>query len=99
MQPRSRARYLAPIALAAVLLGTYLVAQGAVSIKGSRSQTSQRTHRRPRTGVPFVYVVKPGDNLTSIANRTGVPVGEIESLNPKVQANSLQAGQRLRLLR
>ncbi|HEY4278757.1 MAG TPA: LysM domain-containing protein [Conexibacter sp.] len=44
-----------------------------------------------------VYVVKSGDNLTAISQRTGVPVERIQSLNPGLDASALTVGQRLRL--
>jgi LysM domain len=97
MQPRSRARYLAPIALAAVLAGTYVVAHSVLSHKAAPVHHARGHVRRgPRRRF---YVVAPGDNLTAIANKTGIPVGEIETLNPNVDPNSLQTGQRLRLRR
>ena len=45
------------------------------------------------------YTVKSGDNLTTIANTTGIPIATLESLNPRIDPNSLQTGQRLRLRR
>jgi len=44
-------------------------------------------------------VVRAGDTLSEIALRTHVSVTTIERLNPRVTANSLQVGQRLRLRR
>lgn len=100
MNRRSRARFLAPIALAAVLAGTYVVVQDGLTTKHTaatqRHQTSglKRHYRHAR-----FYVVAPGENLTSIASKTGLPVGALEALNPSVDPNSLQTGQRLRLRR
>ncbi len=45
------------------------------------------------------YAVEPGDSMTAIARKTGVPLSTLESLNPHVDPNSLQTGQRLRLRR
>ncbi len=100
MQPRRRARYLAPIALAAVLAGTYLVVSSAQSTKSSvhHHHVGGSGGHRSSAGSRF-YVVRPADNLTGIANRTGIPVGALEALNPRVDPNSLQTGQRLRLRR
>jgi LysM repeat protein len=41
--------------------------------------------------------VKPGDVLSSIAIKTGVPLDTIQRLNPNVDAQSLHAGQKLKL--
>ena len=43
------------------------------------------------------YTVKAGDSLSKVAAKTGVPVGQIEALNPTVDPNVLHLGQRLRL--
>jgi LysM repeat protein len=43
------------------------------------------------------YVVQSGDSLTAISVKTGVSVPTLESLNPGVDPNALQTGQRLRL--
>jgi LysM repeat protein len=101
---RSPGRYLAPIALAATVAGTYLIVHTGLTHKTSttsshvtsRSGTSAN-HRKARIKV---YVVQPGDTLSSISQKTGVSVGTLEALNPKlVDPNSLQAAQRLRLRR
>jgi LysM repeat protein len=101
MVGRSRARYLAPIALIAVIAGTYFVVHAGLSKKHASSQShrprASRTHRK-YAKVKF-YVVQPGDSLTSIASKTGIPIGTLESLNPRVDPNNLQTSQRLRLRR
>jgi len=43
------------------------------------------------------YVVKPGDVLSAIADTTGVPLSRIEELNPSVDAQTLHAGQKIKL--
>ncbi len=45
------------------------------------------------------YTVQAGDSLSTISARTGVPIPTLESLNPNVDPNALQTGQRLRLRR
>jgi spore germination protein YaaH len=45
------------------------------------------------------YFVQPGDNLTSIARKTGTALTTLEAMNPNLDPNSLQTGQRLRLRR
>jgi hypothetical protein len=103
MVARNRARYLAPIALAAAIAGTYLIVHSGLQAKHpiARPQgTGHRgTGRRHRFARARFYVVQPGDNLTGIAAKTGIPVGTIETLNPHLDPNSLQTAQRLRLRR
>ena len=45
------------------------------------------------------YTVEPGDTLGSIAEQSGVPIEELQELNPDVDPQSLTVGQRLRLRR
>jgi LysM domain len=44
-----------------------------------------------------IYVVKPGDTLTTIAAKTGIGVEELQSLNPDIDPQVLRSGQRVRL--
>jgi LysM repeat protein len=106
MVRRSRGRYLAPIALAATITGTYLIVHNGLTHESSTT-TSHVTHQPPAVarrskGVARAkyYVVQPGDTLSSISQKTGVSVSTLESLNPKLtDPNSLQTAQRLRLRR
>jgi LysM repeat protein len=101
MLARNRARYLAPIALVAAIGGTYLVVHSGLKTNHANGQTQHkpvsRAHRK-YARVRF-YVVQPGDNLTSIAQKTGLSVTTLEALNANLDPNSLQAAQRLRLRR
>jgi len=45
------------------------------------------------------YRVKPGDTLAGIAEETGVPIEELERLNPDIDSSSLSIGQEIRLAR
>ena len=103
MVARNLGRYLAPIALVATITVTYFVVHG--SLNSKRSTTSAQQHvvhttrtahtrtTKPRT----VYVVKSGDSLSAISAKTGIPVATLEALNPSVDPNALQTGQRLTL--
>jgi lipoprotein NlpD len=46
---------------------------------------------------PYIYVVRSGDTLYSLARTHGVTVGELASLNGLAKPEDLQAGTRLRL--
>lgn len=46
---------------------------------------------------PMSYVVQNGDTLTSIAHETGVPLAQIEDLNPGVDPQILVSGEKLKL--
>jgi LysM repeat protein len=45
----------------------------------------------------WIYVVRQGDNLFSIARYFGVPMATVEALNPWTRTSQLVAGQKLRL--
>ena len=100
MVARNRGRYLAPIAIVVVIAATVLVVQGELGSKhhanGARTGDISKLLRRPAKR-PRVYVVKAGDSLSVISVRTGVSVPTLESLNPGINPNALQTGQRLRL--
>jgi LysM repeat protein len=100
------ARFAAPVALAAVAVATYLIVHGSLdahhssttasSLLGNGHSVSDRQHRH-RT--PRFYVVKAGDTLSEISVKTHVSIVTITSLNPGLNPNALQTGQRLRLRR
>jgi LysM repeat protein len=46
---------------------------------------------------PKTYTVQSGDNLTSIAQETGISVAEIQQLNPSVDPLALVEGEKLKL--
>lgn len=55
-------------------------------------------HVRPAgEGRAAVYVVKPGDTLTTIAEKTGLSVEELQELNPSIDPQALISGQRIKL--
>lgn len=99
----SFARVFAPLALIAAVVGVIVVVQAArpQTEDDSRTARTTQTTRQRRGGRPRsrVYVVRAGDNLTLIAERTGVPLDRIERLNPNVDTQTLSVGQRLRLTR
>ena len=103
MGARNPARYLAPLALIATIAAIYLIVH-----TGLRS-ASTPTVSVPATIAPAVahrkfdkapfYTVRPGDTLSGIALKTGVPLPTLQALNPGVHPTALQAGQRLKLRR
>jgi LysM repeat protein len=113
MASRSPARWVAPIALAgavAAILVTISASQSGSSSTTSSASTPARststtgsttttgTTRTTAGGVSHrYYVVKTGDVLSGIASSTGVPLARIEQLNPAVDAQSLHAGQKIKL--
>jgi LysM repeat protein len=101
MVARNPARYLAPIALAAVVGGTYLVVQSNLTPRRSTVHhvARHRTVARGKFAKVTFYTVQANDTLTGISGKTGIPVPTLEALNPSIDPNALQTGQRLRLRR
>ena len=105
---RNPARYIVPLALAASVTGTYLIVHHALVNKHTSTlddhgadvdhgrPPQRRSHATAERKAKF-YVIKPGDSLSGIAAKTGVPITTIESLNPHLNPNALQPSQRLRL--
>jgi LysM repeat protein len=104
MADRNPARFLAPIALVVALVGAYLIVHHNTSTKHTSSTqpaptARARTASQRRYARAKFYVVQAGDILSKISSKTGVSLPRIESLNPTLDPNSLQAGQKLRLRR
>ena len=62
-----------------------------------RDRARERARRERRLAARGVYVVRAGDNLFTIANKTGVPIETLRELNPTADPQGLIAGQRIRL--
>ena len=63
-----------------------------------RSTPSKTTTRKTSaTKRRRSYTVKSGDTLSAISVKTGVSLVTIERLNPKLDADTLHAGQKVRL--
>jgi LysM repeat protein len=106
MAARSPARWLAPLALVTVAVAVYVVVATSVDQDGStpaerttttsgeqrRAPSRDRAGRRPRT-----YVVRPGDTLSAVSARTGVPLETLQRLNKGLDSQTLQSGQRIKL--
>lgn len=107
MVARNRGRYLAPIALIATIAATVTIVRAGLGTRHPSApvqrvdggSTSQQPPARTHTNARTFYVIKAGDNLSSIAAKTGVSVATLEALNPSVDPYALQTGQRLRLRR
>jgi LysM repeat protein len=100
---RSPARLFAPLALVACAIAVLVIVGG--SNKGGGSSTGKTSSTATTTTTAKLstkhhkktYIVKNGDVLSQIAIKTGVPLDTIQQLNPNVDAQSLHAGQKLKL--
>jgi LysM repeat protein len=89
------------LALAAIVV---IVAIGSAvgggdSGSGKHNHAGKTAHKaaKQKRHVPASYEIQSGDTLVSIAHKTGVPVREIEALNPEVDPQILIAGETLKL--
>lgn len=112
MPRRSPARYLAPLAIVAFLLALMMVlsssGDGGGEASPAASATAEPTATPDSSSEPSdnrrrstrrTYTVRPGDTPSAIAERTGVPLEQLEALNPDIDPQQLSPGQRLRLRR
>ena len=99
------ARIIALAAIAAAVVAVVVVAKNTdlhsdSGNKGgahkSQTQKQKQQQKKPRTKAK-TYEVQSGDTLTSIAHKTGVPVAELQALNPEVDPQILVAGEVLKL--
>jgi LysM repeat protein len=91
-------RILALAALALAIILIFVIVSGNTgddsdSGKGGKQNVAKT---KPKT-TKKVYVVKDGDTLTAIAHSTGIGVTRIQKLNPDLDPQALQSGQKLKL--
>jgi LysM repeat protein len=101
---RSPARLFAPLALVACAVAVLVIVNSNSHSGGSKTSTTTTGSSTPTTTTKQgakkhrrFYIVKSGDVLSQIAIKTGVPLDTLQQLNPTVDAQSLHAGQRLKL--
>jgi|SRR6476646_7284821 len=101
---RSPARIFAPLALVACAVAVLAIVNtnNKSGSKGSTSTPTQTstvstTAKQTSKKTRHSYIVKNGDVLSAISIKTGVPLDTIIRLNPNVDAQSLHAGQKLKL--
>jgi LysM repeat protein len=102
-QRSAPARLLAIVALVGGLVILIAVVGGSLGgdsddSNGSRpaGQVTRKAGDGKRKAVA-AYVVQSGDTLISIAHKTGVPLRQIEELNPGLDPQILPSGEKLKL--
>jgi N-acetylmuramoyl-L-alanine amidase len=105
-RPHSRARWLAPLALLIAGVAVYSVVHrdpaGGTTPAATQSTAARTTAGTGRAARPAkkkrrTYTVKAGDTLSAIAGRTGVSLARIQELNPKLDSQTLQTGETIKL--
>lgn len=103
----SPARLLAPLALVVFALAVVLVIVASsgggdgsggrdTARNGSSGTGTSSTDTTPRP-TRAAYTVKTGDTLLSIAEKTGVSVERLQTLNPELDPRALLSGQKIKL--
>ena len=103
MAGRSPVRFLAPLALVAVAFALFSILGGRGG--GGEEPATNTEPRATATATPKketkrkrkVYVVKPGDTPSGIAEKTGVSLEQLEEANPDLDPQLLAPGQRIRI--
>ncbi|MFL5871882.1 MAG: LysM peptidoglycan-binding domain-containing protein [Solirubrobacterales bacterium] len=103
MEKRTSAatRLVAALALLLAVLVVVVVASAALNGSDSspshkKAQSHAQSEKKPRTKAK-TYTVESGDTLTTIAHKTGVPIAELQALNPEVDPQILTVGETLKL--
>lgn len=103
------ARFLAPLALIAVIVAVLAIVSGS-GVMGDDSSSNSTTRDLPAatektnttTGpkkkkIPATYTIKANDTLSGIAARWGTTVEKLQELNPDLDPQGLVAGQKIKL--
>jgi LysM repeat protein len=93
MRPRRPARFLAPMALVAIVLVVVVVVGSSNAGKRAAAPAPTPVHHRHHR----FYRVRRGDTLSRVAVRAGIPVTQLEALNPRLDPHALRPGQRIKL--
>lgn len=69
----------------------------ALSVTIAHAQTEAQPTEQPDRGYGYLYTVQRGDNWYSVATRTGVPLAELQKINPQAMRSSgwLITGEKL----
>ena len=103
MAGRSPVRFLAPLALVGFVVALVMILQPSGNDQGGAAPSSSSKPAATSTATPKpkrkrkVYVVKPGDTPSGIAQKTGVTLEQLEKANPSLDPQLLAPGQRIKL--
>lgn len=70
---------------------------GATHKRGTKASGTSTTGTTTTRRTAKTYTVKSGDSLSTVSRRTGVSVSRIQELNPNVDPQALQVGQKIKL--
>lgn len=87
--------YLVPLGIVVVLLAVGIVTVSALNDAGRSSDAGDVENAKSVDG--NFWTVKRGQTLSTIAQRTGLTVEQLEAFNPQVDASRIAPGTRLKL--
>ena len=92
-------RVLAVLAVAAAAIALLVVITGSLDSAGEDGKQAGKGPDRTQTQeqTAETYVIQPGDTLAGIAADVGVPVEQLEDLNPEIDPQALPSGGTLKL--
>jgi LysM repeat protein len=99
----SPARLAAVAALAVAALVLIIVVSASLSGggdddgQGGRSEPERRVRLNKEGKPQKLYIVKPGDSLSTIAEEVNVSVEELQRLNPDIDPQALRTGARVKI--
>ena len=100
-KPNQFVRVFAVLALiAGLVLVVAVVATSGGGSGGGGNGNSQKTHvsKAGRRAISKgVWIVQPGDTLGAISLKTGIDVATLQALNPDLDPQTLNEGQRIAL--
>ena len=107
MAARSPVRFLAPLALLAVIGALYVIvrpqsshqttsaAPATTAQPAKQSASKQRGAHKKKPAK--TYTVRPGDTPSGIADQAGISLAQLEQLNPSLDPQALAPGTKLKL--
>jgi LysM repeat protein len=90
-------RLLAVLAVAGAAVALFLVISGSMDSSGEGERDKAPAKSQEQSKNADTYVVQPGDTLGGIASKTGVPVDQLQNLNPDIDPQALPSGATLKL--
>jgi LysM repeat protein len=98
--PPARLAAVAALAVAALVLIIVVSASlsgGGDDRQGGRSEPERRVRLNKEGKPQKLYIVKPGDSLSTIAEEVNVSVEKLQQLNPDIDPQALRSGARVRI--
>lgn len=100
MEPKRNSilRLVAPIALVAAAVVVMVVVTSSLSKSDDEASDGGAKQEKAAQGSgDKFYFVQPEDSLSTIAEKEGIDLEELEQLNPDLDPQALAPGQRVRL--